>query len=185
MKKNMKKKVITMMAVLIFLFDTTITSHAAEPADSVPGTSLIVVSEQGTSSCQVSISQSGYFTVNIPNTITLQGGLGKENSCEYFLMVRGDLPADTLVAVSPDASFSMTDTLGCKDPLTATVTQSKVYYTAGAFTYNSTYTATNTVRGIENPMGGASSLGKVQVADMTAGSFTGTFQFHISVLKKE
>lgn len=122
--------------------------------------------ETGTKECDVSVELEGTFTVHIPKRITLDG---VTKTADYTITVMGDLGGEKAVKVTPDGTFEMSQ--AGKDNVTATVTQIKNQFT-------------NTEISImqEDVLVGTTTDGSVSATDLTAGEWSGVFNFTIEVV---
>lgn len=120
-------------------------------------------SQAGTQSATVTYHQDSTFTVSIPKTITL----GTSKTATYNVNVKGDINGNQTIVVKPDATVAMSDANG-KSDVTATITQTKTNFSMAEASANSG--------------AGTSTTGDVSATDLTAGSWTGTLNFNISVM---
>ena len=116
--------------------------------------------EAGTKSATVEYSQDSSFTITIPKTIVIST---ETKSAEYSLTVVGDVKGSEKVTIVPDTTVVMSDAKG-KDPVNATVTQTKT-----EFTWDEVVTP------------GTSTTGTITATDLTAGVWTGTLNFTIGL----
>lgn len=118
--------------------------------------------ELGDKTVNVYASKGPVYTVKIPQTIILNGSDG---TGVYQVAVKGDIEGTKQVTVKPDASFELTQ--AGKENVTATVTQTKQKVVDDEMELDS-YATTATFEG------------SISAADVTAGSWNGTFTMHIS-----
>lgn len=137
---------------------------------------------EGELNAHVSVVQSGDFKVTIPKHINLNGKKGDTNEAVFQITAEGNLPSDALLLVSAKRNFSLYDTAGVKAPLTGTVTQEKGYFVVSDFQANDYHPEYSLARGIDK----APQIihGKAMVENLTAGTFTGTIQFSVSVVQR-
>jgi hypothetical protein len=123
----------------------------------------------------VTYEEDGIFSVIIPKTIVL--GVDKSNAtATYTVIVSGDIPSTKMVYVAPidgianndndDIDFYLKDqnTSAAKDDVVAKITQTKTYWS------------------FEDVSGeGASTNGTITASNISAGSWTGTFNFTINL----
>ena len=119
-------------------------------------------SQTGVQSTTVTYRQDSTFTVSIPKTITLDSS----KTATYNVNVKGDIAGDDIIVVKPDKTVTMSDSNG-KSDVTATITQQKTDFTMSDLKANSGE--------------GNSTTGTVSATDLTAGSWTGTLNFDISL----
>lgn len=183
MAHNKKKVASVLSAVMMLSILATGTAFAADPTNL---TNITDSSEEVTNytdaeapsvdeaytgttkSTDVEVSQSATFKVIIPKKITLDGRRNQKNEAEYTVTVVADIPGDQVVNVVPDKSFTMS-TAG-KDDITATVTQDVTEWSV----------ALDTQEALAADKGVAKA-GKVSVANLSSGSWTGQFNFDISI----
>lgn len=187
MERINKRKVASVLsAVMMISILATGTAFAADPVAPDKLTNITDSSEEVTNytdaeapsvddaytgttkSTDVEVSQSATFKVIIPKKITLDGRRGQKNEAEYTVTVVADIPGDQVVNVVPDKSFKMS-TAG-KDDITATVTQDVTEWSV----------ALDTQEALAADKGVAKA-GKVEVANLSSGSWTGQFNFDISI----
>lgn len=115
----------------------------------------------------------GSFTVTIPKEIVLDA---ETKSSEYSITVKGDIPSDTSVCVSPEdkipdmggVNFYMVEqTVNKKDDVVATVTQEDMEWAS-----------------VEVTQTGTSKEGSVSAPELTSGKWQGTLVFGISFIDK-
>lgn len=123
----------------------------------------------------VTVAQTSTFSVSIPKNISLSGASGETNEANYSIAVTGNIASDEVVKVTPSSSFQMTDSKGVKKALTATVKQpvTKFVNTEVKPIKYSSATDTNAL--------GTNASGNVSVANLSAGSWAGTFNFDIKL----
>lgn len=122
----------------------------------------------------VNVNQGSTFTVEIPKTIVLSGKKGAENSAPYTVTVTADIPGDEFISVVPDSSFKMSS--AGKTDIDATVTQS-----FKEFGVSKSIKTDGTKIAMSELMAGVSTDGKVSVANLTSGKWTGSFNFAIAI----
>lgn len=117
--------------------------------------------------CTVDAEVASEFSVTIPKTITLNGDT---KSADYTVSVSGDIAGDEYILVKPEASFAMKQS--GKDDVTATVTQNK----------NALRDANSTIVLGENETKiGSNVQGTVSAQGLTAGRWSGAFNFEIAL----
>lgn len=130
--------------------------------------------------CNVYATQASTFSVVIPKTIVLTGTKDTANSGSYVVTVKGNIAGTEVVNVTPDATFKMSQ--AGKEDITATVTQTKTKFQvaeAEAKEQDATKKGA-TVYGLDNASG-ATQSGTIEVENLTAGSWTGSFKFNIGL----
>lgn len=115
-------------------------------------------------SVEAHVTQGAQFTVIIPRKIVLDG---KSGSGDYDVIVMGDIPGNQEINVEPkESTFTMT-TVG-KPSVTANITQNKTKFSV----------ALDTMEGLKT---GTVAGGTIEADGLTAGKWTGIFNFAISV----
>lgn len=99
------------------------------------------------------------FTITIPKEIVMDGST---KEADYTVNVVGDIAGDQTITVTPDASFELNED-GGKDPVTCTVTQADTGF-------NSDEIAAD---------GGKTVDGNLSAQDLTAGNWSGKYNFTI------
>jgi len=99
------------------------------------------------------------FSVTIPKEITLDSVTG---SSDYEVSLKAQVPEGQVLSVKPDQSFNMSDAFG-KSDITATVTQDEIEWETSELDPHSVITKT----------------GNIQVSNLTAGEWSGNFNFTI------
>jgi hypothetical protein len=166
---------IPMVATLLTPMTTfAATSYKTTSASSTNVTTPITADAE-TNTVNVSVTQGSTFSVTIPKTIVLNGAVGAANEASYDITVSGNIASDEVVSVTPDASFQMTDNKGVKSALTATVTQ-----TVTKFVDSQVTIPTST----KDTIALGKTTGKVSVANLSSGSWTGNFNFVIKLSTK-
>lgn len=110
--------------------------------------------------CRVTVALESTFTITIPKEIILDGSTKK---ADYTVNVQGDIAGDQLITVIPDSNLEMIED-GGKDNVTATVSQTQL-----TFPYM-----------LISPVDGATTDGYVEALDLTAGNWSGKFNFNIT-----
>ena len=142
--------------------------------------------------CLVTVERASSFTVVIPEKITLVGSKDSENKADYNVTVTADMPGDAQINVVPNTAsktildgsatqkdnfadgsgtFAMLEAAGIKNNITATIEQADTSWTVKA-------------DGTDDVIDAVAKAGKVSVADLTAGEWSNTINFDISVVKK-
>lgn len=134
-------------------------------------------------SCEVYATQASTFSVIIPKTIILDGAKNEDgiNIGEYVVTVNGNIGGIETIHVNPDDSFKMKQ--AGKEDLDATVKQTYVNFVVEERTEDSLVdgmTAENTAYGVDKE-NGATSEGVVSVENLSAGSWSGQFNFNIQI----
>ena len=125
----------------------------------------------GNQICNVEVTKASSFSVTIPKNVVLGGAAGNENSVSYTVTVKGDLAGYGTVTVDPEDSFAFSQT--DKDDITATVEQTKTTFSIGQ---DGT---------IDNFVTGVTTDGTIKATGLTAGKWTGSFQFAIGYAEAE
>lgn len=149
----MKRKAISSLLCVLAIMQMSIT-----PAYATNTTQQ--TSTPGNQSATITYDQGSKFTVTIPKTIALD----KTKTDTYSVKVEGDISADEAVTVTPDATVAMTDTNN-KNSVTGTITQEKTKFVATEV----------------NQADGTSTTGTITANDLTAGNWSGQFNFYINV----
>lgn len=114
----------------------------------------------------VYVTQGAQFTVVIPKKVVLNGFDG---SGDYTVKVTGDIPGNQEIEVVPAVSEFTLSTAGKKD-ITATIEQTKTKFSV----------ADDTMQGLQN---GITATGSITAPKLSAGLWTGTFDFNIQVIE--
>ncbi len=149
----MKRKAISSLLCVLAIMQMSIT-----PAYATNTTQQ--TSTPGNQSATITYDQGSKFTVTIPKTIALD----KTKTDTYNVKVEGDISADEAVTVTPDATVAMADTNN-KKSVTGTITQEKTKFVATEV----------------NQADGTSTTGTITANDLTAGNWSGQFNFYINV----
>ena len=112
---------------------------------------------------EVSASKASTFMVTIPKKITLSGETG---SGSFTVSVTGDLSEGDTVSIVPDEDFTMMQE--GKNDITVTVSQDKTAFTKSDFVLQ------------QDGSKVASSNGTLQMSEISAGVWEGSFDFTIS-----
>lgn len=118
-----------------------------------------------TNGVDVYINQPSTFTVTIPKEIELQasGNAVDTYVSDYEVTVTGNISANQVVTVIPNSTFVLTQT--GKSDLNATIVQQE----------------TNAAWNEINTQSGKKMQGSIEVPNVTAGNWTGSFNFNISL----
>lgn len=122
-----------------------------------------------TNACEAYLTKASTFSVVIPKTIVLDGS-GKDglHTGDYSITVKANMAGDDIISVVPDKEFNFKQD-GKKDVL-ATVSQPKT-----------TFQINDGLVTEENVEAGNTTTGTVSVKDISAGSWTGNFNFAIAI----
>ena len=123
-------------------------------------------SEAGNQNCEVTVNVGSGFTVTIPKKITLSGADG---TSPYNVTVEGDIGALETIKVVPDENFNLQSS--GKTDVTSTVTQSKT-----SFDYEDA-----SKKDDSNTRVGTTTQGSVTAQGLSAGNWSGKFNFNISL----
>ena len=126
-------------------------------------------SETGNQNCEVTVNIGSGFTVKIPKKITLSGADG---TSPYNVTVEGDIGASEIIKVKPDKDFNLKSS--GKTDVTSTVTQSKT-----SFDYEDA-----SKKDVSNVRVGTTTQGSVTAQGLSAGNWSGKFNFNISLEEK-
>ena len=152
-----------MIAALIGMF----TSNEVEAANaSVESVTEHTVSVVGLQICIVEIEKASSFYIKIPRNIIMSGAEGAENKYTYTIVVGGDIPGYATITAVPDASFDFSQT--GKADVRATVEQTLKAFSYGMMTG-----------------GSVSTTGVISASGLTAGKWSGAFQFRIAYTEVE
>lgn len=138
------------------------------------------ITEDKSETCEVYATQASTFSVIIPKTIILDGAKDAANGNigQYVVTVKGNIGGAEIVSVTPDATFKMKQ--AGKDDIDATVTQAITNFRVeDAATLDGADTTT-TVYGVDKA-DGVTTDGKVEVTNLSAGSWSGQFAFNIAI----
>jgi hypothetical protein len=128
----------------------------------------------------VTASQASTFSVTIPKSIVLAGASGGTNSATYDITVKGNIASDEVVKVVPASSFNMKDDKKGKADIEATVSQTTQNFVDAA-TKKATYREDASYSTIGTNNNKIENAGTVTVTGLSAGSWTGNFNFTISL----
>lgn len=141
---------------------------------------------------EVLVSRASSFTVIIPEKIVLEGSKDADNKADYNVTVTADMPGDAQINVVPNTAsktildgsatqednfadgsgtFAMLEAAGIKNNITATIEQADTSWTVED-------------DGTDDVIDAVAKAGKVSVADLTAGEWSNTINFDISVVEK-
>ena len=142
-----------------------------------------ITADSDTNACQVYATQASTFSVIIPKTIILDGAkdAADGNIGKYVVTAKGNIGGIETIHVTPDASFKMSQ--AGKEDIDATVTQPLVNFVVTERTADSLadgMTADNTAYGVD-ATDGAVADGTVEVTNLSAGSWSGQFNFNINI----
>lgn len=201
MKKNIVSAMALSMAAVVALpasafAATSLTNSTASVAEDLTNTTKVgkdenqaketvysdeIAADAPTNECKVYATQASTFSVVIPKTIILNGAKGAANTGAYVVTAKGNLGGTERVTVAPDATFKMSQ--AGKADIDATVAQVKTNFVVDERTFESFATGMtedNTSRGVDLEAG-ATADGLVTVADLSAGSWAGQFNFAIGL----
>lgn len=137
----------------------------------------------------VEVSRASSFTVIIPKKIVLEGSKDAENKADYSVTVTADIPGNAQINVAPNTasktildgsatqdnnfadgtgSFAMLEKSGVKANLTAQITQADTSFTIAD-------------DGVDDAITAVEKAGKVTVENLSAGEWSNTINFDISV----
>lgn len=143
----------------------TIFFCALSAAFSVKAADTEVVSNSGTSNVDVSMDVPSTFSVLIPKKIVLDGATG---SATYQIGIKGDIDTDERVRVAPSDTMLLTHE--SKPSLQANVSQMRTIWTYDDLMLTNVYDYTS---------------GTISVSGKTAGTYTGTLMFNISLMRED
>ncbi len=153
--------------------ETASTSSVANPLNSLQSATTSTFDDVALASAytapvqeqvEVTVSQSAQFTVNIPKKVVLNGSTGSGN---YAVKVAADIPGNHQINVVPAVNTLALSSAG-KDDIEATITQAKTAFNV----------ATDTQAGL---LAGVEADGNISTDDLSAGRWTGNFDFNIEV----
>ena len=166
----MKNKAITM-----FLLASMICSSSVIPAFAAEGTdgkadpvmyqTVTDESEDKSPVTEVKASIKSTYEVMLPKTMTVNNG---DNA--YTVNVKGDLAGDEAIAVAPDATVSLASE--GKDAVIGNITQEK-----------QTFTYADASKKTDGVLTGTDAAGNININGLTAGHWTGTFNFNVGTNK--
>lgn len=134
-----------------------------------------ITADAPTNTVNVTVAQKSTFSVTIPKNITLLGTAGQSNAANYTVTTSGNIASNEVINVTPVTSFKMNDSKGVKKALNATVTQSVTKFVNSEAKTAKYSSVANTVAL------GTTTTGNVKVAGLTAGSWSGNFNFNINL----
>ncbi len=179
-KLNSAKRASAMaMAALMAMNVMTMSAYAA--TNNVTSTENVEVAEDAvtvddaytgtTQNTEVEVVRAATFKVTIPKKIVLDGARGAANDADYNVTVVADIPGDEQVTVAPAVStFEMSEAGGVKANITATVTQA-----------DTTWSVADDGMDALAADAGVIKAGNVSVANLSAGEWSGNFDFNISI----
>jgi hypothetical protein len=156
--------------------------------ESVTNVTSAITADADTNQVDVRVTQGSTFSVTIPKTIVLAGATNTDNQATYKVTVSGNIASNETINVVPSDSgkdaegnptFSMSDTKRVKSDLTATIEQTVTKFVDKQVTTDTTDTAK-----LETQEKGDDSKtieGTVTIANLTSGSWSGNFNFAISL----
>lgn len=122
--------------------------------------------------CNVIVTQGQSFIVTIPAFVSLNGAKKTDNEANFKTVVTADISGSDSITVEPAVtSFEMTERGGIKKALTATITGNKLGWRYAYDEDDCNETAFES--GIER-------VHKISVAKLSAGKWTGTFNWNIT-----
>lgn len=144
-----------------------------------------ITADANTNTCEAYLTKASTFSVVIPKTIVLDGAAKTNNTGVYSVTVKGNIAGDDIISVVPETNSkvvskqgnSLDDTKvqfylgqpGKKD-IVATVTQPKT-----------TFQINDGMVTEENVETGNTVTGTVAVSQITAGKWSGNFNFKIAI----
>lgn len=157
----MKKKAVSCLLVLAAIMTLT-PSVPTLAAETSSGETKVTqeLTQVGSNSATLTYEQASVFTVTIPKAITLGG----DKSAVYDVKVKGDIAGNETVTVTPDATVVLQDANG-KSNVTGQITQTKVEFTSDEIVSDD----------------GSVTGGNIAAEDLTAGNWSGTFNFTIGL----
>ena len=127
-----------------------------------------ITADANENTCNVYLTKASTFSVVIPKTIVLDGS-GKDGyTGDYSVTVKANMAGDDIISVVPDKTFNFEQ--AGKKPVAATVSQPKT-----------TFQINDGIVTEENVEAGNTTTGTISVEDITAGSWTGNFNFAIAI----
>lgn len=164
----MKRRLLLFILLAISLVISNIIPVMADTIDTITINSSDLDDNEEPKEVQVGIELASYFTVKIPKSISLDGTKGdSQGKASYKVSVLGDLTGEQVINVVPDSSFNLIQV--SKDSITTTVTQNKT-----SFNYRDT--KNNKI---------ATSDGLIEAGALTAGTWSGTFNFNVNAATRE
>ena len=120
---------------------------------------------------KVTAVKTAEFTITVPKEIVMDGATA---TADYTVNVVGDIAGDQRITVQPDASFQLAEA-GGKANVTATITQANT-----TFDYNEINVDVNSDGAITAGTDGKTVDGSIAAPDLTAGDWSGKFNFNIT-----
>ena len=164
-------KMIAGMMAFAFMIGTVSAVPAQAAVASQENIETGTYDADGNQICNVEVTKASSFSVTIPKNVTLSGVAGNENSVAYTITVKGDLAGYGTVTVDPEDSFAFSQT--DKDDITASVEQAKTTFSIGQDGE------------IDDFVTGVTTDGTIKATGLTAGKWTGSFQFVIGYAESE
>ena len=182
MRKNFKKVMATAMAVAS-MASMTVPAFAATTTNKVTSAEAVTNYEEAesttvdeayagdTKNTEVEVTRAATFKVTIPKKIVLNGTRGEKNDADYKVTVVADIPGDETIHVAPAVStFKMKEAGGVKTDIDATITQAVT-----------TWSVADDGMDALAADAGVAKDGNVEVANLSAGAWSGNFDFNISI----
>ncbi len=152
----MKRKAISSLLCVLAIIQMSVTPAYATNITQQTST-------PGNQSATITYDQGSKFTVTIPKTIKL----GSNKSAEYTVKVEGDISGNEAITVTPDSTITLNDADG-KGAVTGNIEQTKTEFNLTEV----------------NQADGVSTTGTITANDLTAGDWSGNFEFAIGVNKE-
>jgi hypothetical protein len=179
---------IPMVATLIAPMTAFAATSYTTTNESVTNVTSAITADADTNQVDVSVTQGSTFSVTIPKTIVLNGKVNEDNQATYKVTVSGNIASNETINVVPSGSgtdasnnptFAMKDSAKVKSDLTATIKQTVTKFVDKQVTTSASDTAK-----LEAQTSGDDKTtieGTVTIANLTSGSWTGNFNFAISL----
>lgn len=137
------------------------------------------ITEDKTSACEVYATQASSFSVIIPKTVILNGKAGETNSGAYVVTAKGNIAGNEYVTVAPATETFAMKQAG-KEDITATIAQAVSQFAVTEANGVVEFDAAKTVYGVDAEAG-ATADGTITVEGLSAGSWSGEFNFNIAL----
>jgi hypothetical protein len=186
--RNLNKLMATIPLVASIFTPIAVSANTSYTTSSEKVTNITtpITADAPTNEVSVSVSQASTFSVVIPKTIVLNGASGSTNKATYTVQVYGNIATNEKITVVPSSTtFEMKDSNEVKGNLTATISQSVTGF-VDSVAKTKKFSSDATVLPIASSSSAiADNVGKttgtVTVANLSAGSWSGKFNFAISL----
>jgi len=158
-----RTRIIALALAAVMVMGSSLTAFAAPANES----QTVKETELGAKEATVYYDEGASFTITIPKVINIDT---RTKTATYEVSATGDIKSDMKIKVTPEESFAMKDDAGNKADVTATIEQAKTEWAFDDATEKVDATPGN---------------GTITAADLTAGTWTGTFDFTIEYVSAQ